>query len=254
VGNSFVLTISNLKKLNYEPPLASLSIPLPLPTDAIAPPKTILLINTFFLFPLPHSRSSSPLLSFLRCISCRMCLPSSHFPIPGCMLDTAGVTGVNGRPADRLLIMLTDGRIGSAYIPFQAGAWCVRERRCSSSTSIFYFQLSVCLGADQAGKLRALAVGSRQRIEPMPNCATGRRVRLPRLEESLVRRRCAGPDPCTRRSRNLRLVRHCGDAREVKSKLVPRSLSGRRVRCDFASHPPQEHENRPHHRDAGIRE
>lgn len=158
VGNSFVIN-PNLKKLNYDP-LTSFE-PICLLTRS---PNVVVV----------HSASRYRSLTDLA---------DAARAKPGQV--TAGVNGPATSQQIGFEILKRVAGVDLAYIPFQGEAPAVNALLGQHVESI-YSSYPSASEQIKAGTLRALAVGSRQRIEPMPNLPTVAEA-YPGYEEDVCR-------------------------------------------------------------------
>ena len=134
--------------------------------------------------------------------------------------------GVNGPATSQQIgfeMLKRAANVDLAYIPFQGGAPAVNALLGQHVDSI-YSNYPTAAEQIRAGKLRALAVGSRARIEPMPELPTVAESGYRDYEEDVWFGVVA---PAGRRSRcSSQLAGWFSaavQAPEVKSKLAPRS-------------------------------
>jgi len=216
VGNSFVIN-PNLKKLNYDP-LTSFE-----PICHLTQSPNVVAV---------HSVSRYQTLADL--IDAARAKPGQV---------TAAVNGPATSQQIGFEMLKRVAGVDLAYIPFQGGAPAVNALLGQHVESI-YSSYPSASEQIRAGKLRALAVGSRERIEPMPNLPTVAESGYKDYEEDVwfgVVAPAMTPQPALSQLANW--FSTAVQAPEVKSKLAlqelyPVGLCG----ADFAAHLRKEHE------------
>jgi tripartite-type tricarboxylate transporter receptor subunit TctC len=215
VGNSFVIN-PNLKKLNYDP-LTSFE-----PICLLTRSPNIVVVH-----------SASPYRSLGDLVDAARAKPGQV---------TAGVNGPATSQQIGFEMFKRAAGVDLAYIPFQGGAPAVNALLGQHVESI-YSSYPSASEQIKAGTLRALAVGSRQRIEPMPNLPTLAET-YPGYEEDVwfgLVAPAKTPQPA--------LTQLAGwfaaavQAPEVRPKLVAQELyPAGDCGADFAAHLRKEHE------------
>ena len=161
---------------------------------------------------------------------------------------TAGVNGPATSQQIGFEMLKRAAGVDLAYIPFQGGAPAVNALLGQHVESI-YSSYPSASEQIRAGKLRALAVGSRERIEPMPNLPTVAESGYKDYEEDVwfgVVAPARTPQPAL--SQLATWFSTAVQAPEVKSKLASQELYPvGSCGADFAAHLRKEHEKiRPH--------
>jgi tripartite-type tricarboxylate transporter receptor subunit TctC len=216
VGNSFVIN-PNLKKLNYDP-LTSFE-----PICHLTRSPNVIAV---------HSESRYHTLADL--IDAARAKPGQV---------TAAVNGPATSQQIGFEMLKRVAGVDLAYIPFQGGAPAVNALLGQHVESI-YSSYPSASEQIRAGKLRALAVGSRERIEPMPSLPTVAESGYKDYEEDVwfgVVAPAKTPQPALSQLANW--FSTAVQTPEVKSKLAlqelyPVGLCG----ADFAAHLRKEHE------------